>query len=216
VASDWNTAVERLLAADLTAEEHQLGLALVRETIGYRVRARAVGQQKLRDLARLHGRSFDRARKGLVAKRVVRVTPGRGGRGNRDSYEILLDEQIPAGERAFEEEAATPAEQRTNPSEAPAETSATIPAAVRARREKRVETTLTTLSKDETKRTTDGADSARGFHGELDPIFAEVLGREVVQEVLRQRLSPEVQQAVLIGKLRTAQASPKHSSTDSR
>ncbi len=144
--SDWNLAIELLLAADLSAEESRLGLAIVRETIGYRERRRAIGQHRLREWTGMHGRSFDRAREGLVEKGIVSVERGGRGRGNRDVYEVLLDVEKPALERADAEPLEKPALERAIRSEKPAEKSAETPALERARIEEGGEEDLRTLS----------------------------------------------------------------------
>ena len=71
--SRWNRYLEALLATDgLTVAEHRLALALMRLIAGYRLDERPLGDRLLRRTARLDGRSFARARTGLVAKGLLR------------------------------------------------------------------------------------------------------------------------------------------------
>ena len=121
--SDWNRYLDRKLALDLRLEAYRLADAIARNTLGWNTRENEIGQHLLRREARLHGRSFERARDELVAAGLVRFTRGTGGRGHRDRYELLLDEETPAVERA-------------NRSETPAQTPAQTPAPERARKEK--------------------------------------------------------------------------------
>ena len=76
MASDWNRLLERILAASppLTANEYRLALAIARSTLGFRRRSNDVGEKLLRDLARLDGRSFQRARTGLTEAGLLRYT----------------------------------------------------------------------------------------------------------------------------------------------
>lgn len=138
--SDWNLYIERKLGLKLVLEESRLADAIARYTLGWNGRENEVGQDLLRDLARLHGWSFERARAGLVEKGLVVVRPGAGGRGNRDHYRLLLDGESPAPEREIPGDAETPAEERGFVTETPAQTPAEIPAQTpaleRARREK--------------------------------------------------------------------------------
>lgn len=113
--SDWNLYLERKLSLRLGLEASRLVDAIARETLGFNTRSRGVGQRLLRERAGMHGKSFDRARQELVDVGLVGLTRGKGGRGNRDVYELLLDEQSPADERAIGEQ--TPAE---TPAETPA------------------------------------------------------------------------------------------------
>jgi hypothetical protein len=125
--SDWNLFLERKLDLDLGLEESRLADAIARSTLGWNSRENAVGQHLLRDLAKLHGRSFERARRNLEAKGLIAVRPGSGGRGNRDTYSLLLDEhehaeatsgiRTPATERANRR---TPANERGNGAESSA------------------------------------------------------------------------------------------------
>jgi hypothetical protein len=123
VSSDWNRYLDRKLALTLGLEASRLADAIARNTLGWNTRANEIGQHLLRDEARLHGRSFERARDELVDVGLLRFSRGSGGRGHRDGYELLLDEETPADERA-------------NRSETPAETPAQTPAPERARKEK--------------------------------------------------------------------------------
>jgi hypothetical protein len=123
VVSDWNLYLERKASLQLGLEASRLADAIARYTLGFNTRTNEVGQRLLRDFAPLHGMSFERAREELVATGLVRFSRGSGGRGNRDTYELVLDEQPPAEERAFA-------------SETPAQTPAQTPAPARARKEK--------------------------------------------------------------------------------
>jgi hypothetical protein len=126
--SDWNLFLERTLAIDLTLEELRLANAVARCTLGWSVRENRVGQQFLRDLTGMHGRSFERARAGLVAKGLIDVRSGSGGRGNRDLYRLLIEPETPADEREFGGEAEMPAHEREIRAETPAQMSAETPA----------------------------------------------------------------------------------------
>jgi hypothetical protein len=103
--SDYNVFHERLLDLDLGVEEYRLAIALGRSLLGFRKRAEYLGQDLLRDTARLiDGRSFERARDGLVEKGLLAYTsPGKSpGRGARGHYELLLgDEEVTAPERSL-------------------------------------------------------------------------------------------------------------------
>jgi hypothetical protein len=215
VASDWNLAVESLLGAELTLEELKLGLAIVRETLGYNRRERAVGQRLLRDWTGFHGRSFDRAREGLLEKWDVQLTRGQGGRGNRDSYLLLLDRVLarreavaahdamsaesPAPPRANDLVTETTASQRAIGTDSPAETPAATPAAERGRKEEGGGTNLKSCSDE-------GITAAVNSNVLLD-VDAEiiaVLGRDVVEDVLRQNFTPEAREAIFRAKVMDA------------
>jgi hypothetical protein len=89
--SNWNIFLERILVSDLTLNETRLALAVARSTLGFRTASEAIGERLLRERSQLTDhRSFTRARAGLVEKGLLRYTPGRPGRGNRSSYELLL------------------------------------------------------------------------------------------------------------------------------
>jgi hypothetical protein len=106
MASDWNRLLERLLAADLTVSEMRLALALARSTLGYRRHSSSLGDRHLRDRAGLHGRSFEKARQGLIGAGLLDYEKGTCGRGHRSRYTLLLDEKT-APARAFSEEKKT-------------------------------------------------------------------------------------------------------------
>jgi hypothetical protein len=92
VASDWNALLERLLSVPLTANEYRLALAIARSTLGYRRRSERLGRRLLQEHSGISdGRGFDRARDGLVEAGLLRYTAGSVGRGNRSTYELLLD-----------------------------------------------------------------------------------------------------------------------------
>lgn len=139
-ASKWNRLLDGLLAEEsLTVAEYRLTLAIARNSIGWNRASADVGQQLLRDTTGLDGRTFQRALDGLKLKRLVTVTGGRPGRGNRASYTLTLRAtKTPAVERAFSE-TETPAVERAKPT--PINTRShdkKTPAVERARIEKKV------------------------------------------------------------------------------
>jgi hypothetical protein len=86
--SKWNLFLERKLEADppLGVYEHRLVDAIARNTLGYQGRlTRAIGEQLLRSEADLDGRSFQRARQGLVEKGLIRYHSPGGIRARRSS-----------------------------------------------------------------------------------------------------------------------------------
>lgn len=89
MGSNWNGWMEAVCAADLTVAEHRLAAALGREILGWRKTSDRIGARRLRELARLDGRTFERARQGLVEKGLLRYIPGKVGRGGRGYYELL-------------------------------------------------------------------------------------------------------------------------------
>jgi hypothetical protein len=96
--SDYNRYHDRLLASALGREEWQLAIALTRNLLGFGKRGDALGQRWLQEESRLrHRRSFERARRALVDKGLVRLTPGKPGRGSRDYYELVVD--VPDAEK---------------------------------------------------------------------------------------------------------------------
>lgn len=101
--SRWNRLVERVLAEDdLTVAELRLALALARLLPGWRRPEARLGIRLIRQYARLDGRSFERARVGLIARGILTFTPGRPGRGHAGLYSFLpwIDEKS-AAERTF-------------------------------------------------------------------------------------------------------------------
>jgi hypothetical protein len=111
--SDWNRFLDRLVAEELTVAEHRLALALMRLLLGWRRRSHKLGVRLLRDTARLHGRTFEKARDGLVEKGLIRFNAGRSGRGHAGLYEVLVDPlESSAQERTFTG-GETPARERT-------------------------------------------------------------------------------------------------------
>jgi hypothetical protein len=74
--SRWNRYTEALLAAKLTAAEHRLALAFMRLIPGYRLEERDLGNRLLREVSGLDGRSFERARAGLIEKGLIHYEPG--------------------------------------------------------------------------------------------------------------------------------------------
>jgi hypothetical protein len=206
MASDWNLAIESLLDSDLTLEEMKLGLAIIRETLGFNTRERAVGQKLLRDWTGFHGRSFDRAREGLTVKWVVQVTPGKGGRGNRDSYSLLLDDVLGryeklAQERAIEAKGDSPAQERTIIGDSPAERPAESSASARARKEDGGKNNRKNLSDNEQGFSSNATNESEP----VDPAIVDVLGAEVVDRVVRANLSPDVRDSVLRAKVKEAE-----------
>jgi hypothetical protein len=105
MASNWNAYLEQLLAADLTAAEQQLALALMRLTLGYRQTERRLGEELVRATAGgMDGRTFWRARQGLVAKGLLRFkSSGKGGRGHRSLYALNLHIKVRPGAGVYEE-----------------------------------------------------------------------------------------------------------------
>ncbi len=124
--SDYNVFHERLLDAGLGTEEWQLAIALVRLLLGFRVRSQRVGEDLLRESSRLHhGRSFKRARDGLIYKGLLSYEPPEHtGRGHRGTYTLLFGDETPASERDIASE---------TPAGSPAQTPAQTPAIERAR-----------------------------------------------------------------------------------
>src|SRR5438309_43530 len=100
--SDWNRLLDRLLAEDLTVAEHRLALALARSLLGWQRLGGPLGEQLLRERARFDGRTFERARDGLIAKGILSYESGGRGRGKRSTYTLILGEEKPAVERDFE------------------------------------------------------------------------------------------------------------------
>ena len=91
MGSRTNEYLERLLELDLSGEEYRLAIALAREILGYRLTARKLGNATAPRPHRTHGRSFERARAGLIDKGLIAYTAGSDGRGNRSTYVLLLE-----------------------------------------------------------------------------------------------------------------------------
>ena len=129
--SDWNLWLDRLIALDLGVEETRLVHVLGRFLLGHRTREDRFGEDLLRATARLHGRSFERAREGLVAKGLLHFERGSVG-GQRGLYRLLLD-----GDDASDGGDVNPAPERAfpplNPAANPASKPAAKPALQRAR-----------------------------------------------------------------------------------
>ncbi len=102
--SNWNVWHDALLAENLTVAEHRLALALARMILGWNLIEERLGENLIRETAGdMHGRSFDRARQGLIEKGLLRYVPGSDGRGNRGTYSLLLPvTETPAVEREIE------------------------------------------------------------------------------------------------------------------
>jgi len=123
--SDWNDYLDRLLARrDLGVEEYRLALALMRNLLGFRRREDRIGEALLREASGLHGRSFERARGSLVTKRLAVFESSGGGKGKRSLYRLVFDEETPAPEREFDDKPETPAAERGNEVDTPADTPA--------------------------------------------------------------------------------------------
>jgi hypothetical protein len=96
--SDYNDVIDAALRKHLTAEEHQLFLALIRNLLGYANLVDGLGEDLLLWTTGFGDRrSLVRAREGLVAKKVLRFTPGKRGRGHRARYELLPAQVDEAG-----------------------------------------------------------------------------------------------------------------------
>lgn len=114
MASDWNGWMETICRADLTVAEHRLAAALGRELLGWRKTSDRIGERRLRDRARLHGRSFEKARDGLGDKGLIRFTTGTIGRAGAGTYELVLpSHKMPAPERVIQSQE-MPAPERVN------------------------------------------------------------------------------------------------------
>jgi hypothetical protein len=99
MASNWNAYLDRLREEKLTGNEYRLAITLMREILGYRVTEKRIGRKRLREQSGLDGRTFDRARDGLIHKGLIRYEPGAVGRGNRSLYTLILE---PAEKAALE------------------------------------------------------------------------------------------------------------------
>jgi hypothetical protein len=111
--SNWNALLERLLAEKLTPNEYRAALAIARLTLGYRKTGRGLGRKWICETAGgMDGRSFDRARAGLVKKGLLRYEPGSIGKGHRGHYELVLDPSQKAHSDAPFEEAVKGAPRR--------------------------------------------------------------------------------------------------------
>jgi hypothetical protein len=101
MASDWNRLLERIIdTGALTVAEYRLLIVIMRSTLGYRQRSAALGERFLRDRSGLHGRSFERARQGLMDAGLLTYESGKGGRGHRSTYKLNVEES-PALTREF-------------------------------------------------------------------------------------------------------------------
>ncbi len=134
MGSNWNTWMDAICDSDLTVAEHRLAAALARELLGWRKTFDQIGEKRLRSRARLHGRSFERARGGLVAKGLLRFTAGNPGRAGAGTYELVLSPiETPAPQRAIQNQE-TPAPHRAKPTPVNARSQSTkTPAPERAR-----------------------------------------------------------------------------------
>jgi hypothetical protein len=101
--SNWNRWLDAVLAAPkLTANESLLAIALSRLLLGWNKTEGYLGEELIRQTAgSMHGRTFERARAGLVEKGLLRYEPGSVGKGNRSHYALILEPaQKPAPARA--------------------------------------------------------------------------------------------------------------------
>jgi hypothetical protein len=87
----------------MTVAEHKLLLAIGRALLGWRRTGAHLGRRYLRDLARLDGRTFERARDGLVERGLLHYTPGKPGRGGRGYYAFPWAAEKAAPGRPFTE-----------------------------------------------------------------------------------------------------------------
>lgn len=142
--SNWNLLFERKLELGpaLSLDEHRLLDALARCLLGFNRTSDRLGEALLRERSGLHGRSFERARGGLVEKGLLVFESGGRGRGKRSLYAlVLVPEENPATERDFEpadDLGENPAPERDYWSEKPAKNPAENPAPERGRSEKGV------------------------------------------------------------------------------
>jgi hypothetical protein len=104
MASNWNRYLETRQAADINLAESRLLDAIARKTLGFYVFEARIGEKWLRAWARLNGRRFIPARRGLIEKGLISYTPGKPGRGNRGLYRINLCEKSPVPELVPAEE----------------------------------------------------------------------------------------------------------------
>jgi len=91
-SAPWNQMVRRLLAEDgLTLQELRLAMAIGSETYGWYREEASVGRNRLREAAKLDGRSFDRAVSSLCDRGLLEVVRGSRGRGKRALYRLLSE-----------------------------------------------------------------------------------------------------------------------------
>jgi hypothetical protein len=203
-----NAFVERCLQADLTEQEWRLAAALELSILGYWDKAaeaykieERLGEALLRSLSRLHGRSFQRARDGLIEKGViVRFKPGKAGRGNRALYVLS---ETPAQARGLDGE--TPAQTPAGtPAENPAKTPAETPALPRGRSKKEEEEEAEDALEHEAETGNEHDPVSRAKRRLEDPAYAEMARRlwaqyapnHFVQELFKGGTQLEVAQAV--------------------
>jgi hypothetical protein len=91
--SNWNRWLDAVLAAPkLTANESLLAIALGRLLLGWNKTEGYLGEELIRQTAgSMHGRTFERARAGLIEKGLLRYEPGSVGKGNRSHYALILE-----------------------------------------------------------------------------------------------------------------------------
>lgn len=93
--SNYNAWGDRMLAANLNLDEYRLAGALQRLILGYHKTEARLGRKLLMETAHFTDtRSFQRARDGLVEKGLLRYQAGgngKGGRGHRGLYTLLLE-----------------------------------------------------------------------------------------------------------------------------
>ena len=144
MSSRWNRYLDRKRdLGPFTQHEHQLADAIARCTLGWNRESDALGEQLLRDQSRIpDGRSFHKAREGIVAKGLLSYTPPAvRGRGHRGEYELLLGEDRNTRDTAgdsVEPTPSTPLETHAPEREFSAETPVETPAVGRGRIEEGV------------------------------------------------------------------------------
>lgn len=96
--SDYNLWHERLLAERLTADEWRLAIALTRLLLGFRHREESLGRALVMETAGMtSARSMERARDGLVQRRLIEYEPPeRRGPGARGRWKLLLGDDVSA------------------------------------------------------------------------------------------------------------------------
>lgn len=132
--SKWNRLLDRLLAEKLTLAEHRLALALARLLLGWNRDGTYLGEALIRSTTGLDGRDFTRARQGLIEKGLLNYIPGRGGRGNRGHYQLVLE--TPGVDREIEAPETPAVDRVISPSVNPRRESTKTPGVDRGRRGK--------------------------------------------------------------------------------
>jgi hypothetical protein len=93
--SNWNHWHDALLAADkLTPNESRLAHALARLMLGWNMQTKELGNKLIRDTCgNMDGRSFERARAGLIKKGLLVYQAGSVGKGNRSTYTLMFSSE---------------------------------------------------------------------------------------------------------------------------